>query len=107
MTTLIKLKGANQLDYNNQPQVNPYNGGYNPNQQVSPVISVKDWMLQMLILIIPIVNIIMMFVWAFGEGNPTKQNYYKAALLWALIVTILYFLVFVLIVGIFSASLGA
>ncbi|WP_337100904.1 hypothetical protein [Paenibacillus sp. YIM B09110] len=92
------------MDYNNQPQVNPYNGGYNPNQEVSPVISVKDWLLQMLILIIPIVNIIMMFVWAFGEGNPTKKNYYKAYLLWALIWSIISVIFLVLFLGAFIAA---
>lgn len=95
------------MDYNNQPQVNPYNGGINPNQQVSPVISVKDWMLQMLIMIIPLVNIIMMFVWAFGEGNPTKQNYYKAALLWALIVLVIYIIFGVIIFGAVLGSMGS
>jgi ABC-type multidrug transport system permease subunit len=71
----------------------------------APVISVKQWMLMMLIMVIPIVNIVMMFVWAFSDGNPTKQNYFKASLLWAAIVFVLYILVFVIFLGaLFSTS---
>ncbi|WP_042170515.1 hypothetical protein [Paenibacillus gorillae] len=93
------------MELNNEPQANPYNAGYN-NQQVSPVITVGEWMLMMLISIIPIVGIIMMFVWAFGEGNPTKKNYYKAALMWAAIVLVIYILIAVLFLGSMFAAFG-
>ncbi|WP_245599954.1 hypothetical protein [Paenibacillus harenae] len=53
----------------------------------------------MLIMIIPIVNIIMMFVWAFGEGNPSKQNYFKASLLWAAIILGIYAIIFIIIIA--------
>jgi uncharacterized integral membrane protein len=52
-----------------------------------------------LVMIIPIVNIIMMFVWAFGEGNPTKKNYFKASLLWAAIIIAIYAVVFIIIIA--------
>ena len=70
--------------------------GYQSQQQMAPVISVKEWMLIMLVMFIPIVNIIMMFVWAFGEGNPSKKNYFKASLIWAAIVLVIYIILFVL-----------
>ncbi|MBD2870943.1 hypothetical protein IDH41_20365 [Paenibacillus sp. IB182493] len=54
-------------------------------------------MLTMLIMIIPIVNIIMMFVWAFGDGNPSKQNYFKASLLWAAIILGLYAIIAIIV----------
>ncbi|HIW32658.1 MAG TPA: hypothetical protein IAA29_07715 [Candidatus Paenibacillus intestinavium] len=73
-------------------------------EQVAPVVTVKEWLITMLILIIPIVNIVMMFVWAFGGGNPSKANYFKAALIWAAIITILYVVVFVLILGSLAAT---
>lgn len=74
-------------------------------QTVSQVISVKEWMLTMLIMIIPIVNIIMMFVWAFSSGeNPSKANYFKASLIWAAIVLALY-IIFFIISAIFLGSL--
>lgn len=91
-----------------EPNVNQNLGypapGYQQ-QQVAPVITVKDWMLTTLLLIIPVVNIIMLFVWAFGGGaNPSKANYAKASLLWAAIGIVLYILIVVLIMGTFFAS---
>ncbi|SEO37522.1 hypothetical protein [Paenibacillus sp. OV219] len=69
-------------------------------QQGAPVISVKDWMITMLLLAIPLVNIVMLFVWAFGGGaNPSKANYAKAGLIWALIGIVFYVVVIVLIFG--------
>ena len=50
--------------------------------QQAPVVSVKEWLLTNLILMIPLVNLMMIFVWAFGPNtNPNKANYFKAALI--------------------------
>ncbi|MDR0363055.1 MAG: hypothetical protein LBJ46_10300 [Planctomycetota bacterium] len=71
--------------YQQQPyQGNPYQqhypqGGYN---ETAPVVSVGEWMLMDLILIIPIVNIIMLFVWSFGNTNPNRRNKARSSLLW-------------------------
>ena len=55
------------------------------------VLSVGNWMLTILIAIIPVVNIIMFFVWAFGDNtNPNKANWAKAQLLWILIAIAFY-----------------
>ncbi|PQP81471.1 hypothetical protein C0Q44_22850 [Paenibacillus sp. PCH8] len=53
-------------------------------------------MLTLFLMMIPIVNIIMLFVWAFGDSNPSKANYAKAALLWAAIGIVIYILIMVL-----------
>jgi hypothetical protein len=56
------------------------------NQSNSGVVKTVDWVVTMLILAIPLVNLIMLFVWAFGSGaNPNKANFAKAVLLWILI----------------------
>ncbi|WP_235561035.1 hypothetical protein [Bacillus sp. FJAT-28004] len=97
------------MDNYQQPPVNPGVPGYGHHQEqaMSPVISIKEWMLTTLILIIPIVNIIMMFVWAFGEGNPTKKNYFKASLIWAAIILAIYIVVFIIfIAAAASTSMG-
>lgn len=50
------------------------------------IVSVGDWMLTMLILCVPCVNIIMLFVWAFSSGTPkSKSNFFKAYLIFAAI----------------------
>lgn len=70
-------------------------------QPVAPVMSVGEWMLTLLILALPLVNIIML---AFGGGtNPTKANYCKASLIWIAIVIVLYVCFFSLIMGLFAA----
>lgn len=51
-----------------------------------PVISVKDWFITILITVIPLVNLIMYFVWAFSTTeNPNRSNWAKAKLIWMLI----------------------
>lgn len=65
-----------------------------------PVMSIKDWMITILIAAIPIVGFIMLFVWGFGGGavNPNKQNWAKATLLWFAIIIGLY-IVFFMVFG--------
>ena len=53
-------------------------------------ISVGNWVITILLTAIPVVNIIMLFVWAFGSGTPqTKANWAKAMLIWVAISVIL------------------
>lgn len=75
-----------------------------PEYQQLPPVSVVDWVLTILVLCIPLVNLIMLFVWGFGSGtNPSKANFAKAALLWMLIGIILSFLFMSTIVGLVGA----
>lgn len=54
------------------------------------VVSVVDWLITMLIMAIPIVNFIMLFIWAFGSSTPeSKANWAKAQLVWMVIGIIL------------------
>lgn len=54
-------------------------------------VSMGDWMITMLLMAIPIVNLIMVFVWAFGGGAPlSKANWAKAMLVWMLIGIVLW-----------------
>lgn len=65
-------------------------------------VSLKEWMITMLILMVPIVNIVMMFVWAFGsETNPSKANYFKAALIFSLILFVLWIVTAGSMIGLF------
>ena len=48
--------------------------------------SVGQWMLTLFLTFIPLVGIIMLFVWAFGSSaHPEKSNWAKAMLIWAAI----------------------
>lgn len=67
---------------------------------ISEDVSMGEWMWTIFLLCIPIVNIILLFVWAFGGStNPSKANYCKAQLLWMLIFCCLS--IVLLIMGIF------
>lgn len=64
------------------------------NDNLKEVVKTSEWMITYLIAAIPIVGIIMVFVWAFGDGtNPNKANWAKALILWALIVIVIYALI--------------
>ncbi len=76
------------------------------NQDNDEVMSVKEWLLTLLILCVPLVNIIMMFVWGFGSSTkPTKANFCKAYLILTAIVIVLYVLL-IMVVGIGAAASG-
>ncbi|MBP7276241.1 MAG: hypothetical protein KBA51_08575 [Kiritimatiellae bacterium] len=62
------------------------------NQTYQPV-SVGSWMLTYLLMCIPLVNLIMLFVWAFSGSTPvSKANWAKASLIWMVIVIVLWFI---------------
>ena len=76
------MNGQNQID---QPQ--------------APVVSIKEWLLTNLILMIPLVNIVMTLVWAFSSNtNPNKANYFKAALILFVIVMVIYLVLVVAVI---------
>ncbi len=58
-------------------------------------MSLGDWIITYLVTCIPLVGIIMLFVWAFGEagGQPSKKTWAQASLVWILVVTVLWFVV--------------
>lgn len=82
----------------------PLSNGYPETfEDKASVVPVKDWIVALLISCIPIVNIVMWFIWAFGgNANPNKQNFFKAYLLIALIALIVY----AVILGIIIFTLG-
>lgn len=54
------------------------------------VVTIGDWVITMIIMMIPLVNLIMLFVWAFGSGtSESKANWAKASLIFMLIGIIL------------------
>ena len=72
-----------------------------------PVISTGEWVLTYLITAIPVVGLVLLFVWAFGrETNPNKANWAKAGLIWTAIIIGIY-IVFAMAFGAaILASLG-
>ncbi len=68
-------------------------------------MSVKDWLITLIITAIPIVGLIMLFVWGFGSSAPaTKANWAKAVLIFYLIMIVLYFVFGAALLGGMMAS---
>ena len=68
--------------------------------QQAPIVSIKEWLITNLIMMIPLVNIVMMLVWAFGSNtNPNKANYFKATLILFAIVMAIYLVLAVVFLG--------
>jgi len=66
---------------NNQPCGNmpPYTNGQ---LELEEPVKVSEWILSMVLMMLPCVNIVMMFVWAFSNTEKkSKSNYFKAALI--------------------------
>ena len=60
-------------------------------------MSINDWLITFLVLLIPIVNIIMLFVWAFSSNtNRNKSNWAKASLIYSIIIPFI-FLIFIVL----------
>lgn len=62
-------------------------------------VSVGEWIVSMLLMLVPCLNIIMMFVWAFGKGEKkSKSNFFKASLIYMGVVLVLYFIMIIFVV---------
>lgn len=73
---------------------------------VDETVGVGEWMLTTLLCIIPIVNIVMMFVWSFSANTkPSKKNWARAALIWTAIVLVLYIILIAAFGAAFASSM--
>ena len=72
-----------QNTYQNMYQ-NTYQNPYQNNSQMEleEPVKISEWVLAMVLMLIPCVNIIMMFVWAFSSTEKkSKSNFFKAYLI--------------------------
>jgi hypothetical protein len=83
------------------------NPGALPGQEQAPVMSVKDWMLTLFLCMLPLVNLVLLFVWAFSDNtNPNKRNYARASLILSAIVLGLYLLFAIVFFAVFGAAMN-
>ena len=45
-------------------------------------LTTGEWFVTLLVLALPLVGLVMYFVWGFGEGNISRRNFCRAALIW-------------------------
>lgn len=61
-------------------------------------VSVGEWIITMIILAIPIVNLVMLFVWGFGgNAKPSKKNYAVATLIVMAVMIVLAIIVVIML----------
>jgi len=87
---LYKLNGRNPMEQN---QVT--------SNSLLKEVSFGEWFVTILLAAIPLVNIVLLFVWAFGSNTKiSKANWAKASLVWAVIGIALYLIIFVALLGV-------
>lgn len=91
-------------DYNVSNEGNQYSTQMDPNKSV---MTMGEWLITLLIMLVPCVNIIMMLVWAFGNGNENRKNFCRASLIMQVILSVLGFILYALFASIFMAALGS
>ncbi len=61
-------------------------------------MTTKDWIVTLILLSIPFVNLILLLVWAFSSsGNLNRRNYSRAALILLAVFLVIYVIVLILI----------
>ncbi|MGO5052251.1 hypothetical protein ACTQ6A_06980 [Lachnospiraceae bacterium LCP25S3_G4] len=88
-----------------------YNTGYNPNynnqEPDESVMTMGDWVLTILALMIPCAGIILYFVWAFGKhGNVNRKNYCRAYLIIMGVLLVIYLFFFLIFGAAFISSMN-
>ena len=102
-----------QPPYGQQPYGQQPYGQQPYGQQPYPMypnrdVSVGDWMLSYLVCMIPLVNLVMLLIWAFDSNTiPSKRNWARASLLWVLIIIGIYVLLIFLLGGIVFMGIAA
>ncbi len=79
---------------------------YYNREEMAPPMTLSDFFIMFLILMIPIVNVIMLFVWGFSsDTNPNKSNFCKAQLIMMAITFVLMILLWGMIFAFVMAIL--
>lgn len=77
------------------------------NNQYDETVSVGDWLGSLFLTLIPVVGIVLVFVWAFGSSTkPSKRNFFRAYLIYALIFFVIGIGVTIAFWGIIAAGFG-
>jgi len=94
------------LEYKNEDKPSRIYQGRD--EHYADVIKTPDWVLSLILLSIPMVNIIVIVFWALSDGiNPNRRNFARAILIFLAIGAILTMMFFGMIMGMLSAMLGS
>ena len=71
------------------------------------VLSIGQWLVTTFVIGIPIVGLVMIFVWGFGQGNKNRSNFCKAILVWYVICIAFSIIFGAAIIGMLATFAGA
>lgn len=71
------------------------------------VMTMGEWLITLIVLAIPCVNVIMYFVWAFGNGNENRKNFCRAGLIVMAIGIVLSLVLYAVVGAGLAAALSA
>lgn len=103
----------NNTYQNNQYQpYQQYQGSYQnyqpyPQSQLDleEPVKLSEWIVTMLIMMVPCVNIVMVFVWAFSQNEKkSKSNFFKASLIMAAVFLVIYIFFAIVLVALLGIS---
>ena len=68
----------------------------------SAVVSTVAWLKYLIVAAIPVIGLVMCFVWAFGRGNLNRRNLFRAALILAAALIVLGIIISVVFGAVFQ-----
>ena len=71
------------------------------------VMTMGEWLITLIVLAIPCVNVIMYFVWAFGNGNENRKNFCRAGLIVIAVGIVLTLILYAVVGASLAAALSA
>ena len=71
------------------------------------VMTMGEWLITLIVLAIPCVNVIMYFVWAFGNGNENRKNFCRAGLIVMAVGIVLTLMLYAVVGASLAAALSA
>ncbi|WP_373267052.1 hypothetical protein [Hungatella hathewayi] len=71
------------------------------------VMTMGEWLITLIVLAIPCVNVIMYFVWAFGNGNENRKNFCRAGLIVMAVGIVLTLILYAVVGAGLAAALSA
>ena len=78
----------------------------NTQNQLEKPVGIGYWFLMEILLIIPLINIILALIFAFTAENESKRNYFRAWLIVAIVISVLYYGAMVLIANSMGSVVG-
>ena len=74
------------------------------NKQNPPIIKTGEWVASKFLLLIPVINIIFLFIWAFNKAeNKNKSNWAKATLIVYVLRVFIYMIIIIMFFSFFMS----